>query len=169
MDEVMIKNMVKEILNNIEKYDSSKKESAVSSGKIGVSSYPLGSRRPDLVRTPTNKTLDDITLENVMNGKITIDDLKITADTLELQAQVAEDAGRASIARNFRRAAELTKIPDDRILQIYNSLRPFRSSKSELLQIADELENKYGALINAGLVREAAEVYEKRKKLRSDD
>ena len=168
MDEVMIKNMVKEILNNIEKYEGSKKECS-SSGKIGVSSYPLGSRRPDLVRTPTNKTLDDITLENVMNGKITIDDLKITADTLELQAQVAEDAGRSSIARNFRRAAELTKIPDDRILQIYNSLRPVRSSKSELLQIADELENKYGALINAALVREAAMVYEKRKKLRSDD
>ena len=166
MDEVMIKNMVKEILNNIEKYDSSKKD---SSGKIGVSSYPLGSRRPDLVRTPTNKTLDDITLENVMNGKITIEDLNITADTLELQAQVAEDAGRSSIARNFRRAAELTTIPDDRILQIYNSLRPFRSTKAELLQIADELENKYGALINAALVREAAEVYEKRKKLRSDD
>ena len=35
MDEVMIKNMVKEILNNIEKHDSSKKD---SSGKIGVSS-----------------------------------------------------------------------------------------------------------------------------------
>ena len=166
MDEVMIKNMVKEILNNIEKHDSSKKDSI---GKIGVSSYPLGSRRPDLVRTPTNKTLDDITLENVMNGKITIEDLNITADTLELQAQVAEDAGRSSIARNFRRAAELTTIPDDRILQIYNSLRPFRSTKAELLQIADELENKYGALINAALVREAAEVYEKRKKLRSDD
>ena len=64
---------------------------------------------------------------------------------------------------------ELATIPDDRILQIYNSLRPFRSTKAELLQIADELENKYGALINAGLVREAAEVYEKRKKLRSDD
>lgn len=169
MDEVMIKNMVKEILNSIEKHDSSKKDSIGSNGKIGVSSYPLGSKRPDLVRTPTNKTLDDITLENVMNGKITIDDLNITADTLELQAQVAEDAGRSSIARNFRRAAELATIPDDRILQIYNSLRPFRSTKAELLQIADELENKYGALINAALVREAAEVYEKRKKLRSDD
>lgn len=169
MDEVIIEKMVKEILNNIEKYDSNKKNSANNSEKIGVSSYPLGSKRPDLVRTPTNKTLDDITLENVMNGEITIDDLKITAQTLELQAQVAEDAGRASIARNFRRAAELTTIPDDRILQIYNSLRPFRSSKNELLEIADELENKYEALINAALVREAAEVYEKRKKLRSDD
>ena len=169
MDEVMLKNMVKEILNSIDKQDSGKKNTTDSSGKIGASSYPLGSKRPDLVRTPTNKTLDDITLENVMNGNITIDDLKITAKTLELQAQVAEDAGRSSIARNFRRAAELTTIPDDRILQIYNSLRPFRSTKAELLQIADELENKYGALINAALVREAAEVYEKRKKLRSDD
>ena len=169
MDEVIIEKMVKEILNNIEKHDNNKKNSANNGEKIGASSYPLGSKRPDLVRTPTNKTLDDITLENVMNGEITIDDLKITAQTLELQAQVAEDAGRASIARNFRRAAELTTIPDDRILQIYNSLRPFRSTKSELLEIADELENKYEALINAALVREAAEVYEKRKKLRSDD
>jgi propanediol dehydratase small subunit len=169
MDEVMIEKMVKEILNNIEKKDKEKKEYKNGQERIGVSSYPLGSKRPDLVRTPTNKTLDDITLENVMSGKINIDDLKITAETLELQAQVAEDAGRDSIARNFRRAAELTTIPDDRILQIYNSMRPFRSTKMELLQIADELENKYGAVINAALVREAADVYEKRKKLRSDD
>ena len=120
MDEVMIKNMVKEILNNIEKHDSSQKNCTDSNGKIGASSYPLGSKRPDLVRTPTNKTLDDITLENVMNGKITIDDLKITANTLELQAQVAEHAGRSSIERNIRRAPKLTTITDDRILQIHN-------------------------------------------------
>ena len=77
--------MVKEILNSIDKQDSGKKNTTDSSGKIGASSYPLGSKRPDLVRTPTNKTLDDITLENVMNGNITIDDLKITAKTNRTQ------------------------------------------------------------------------------------
>ena len=169
MNESMIEQMVKEIINNIDKYDNKQKNCTDGKNKIGVESYPLGSKRPDLVKTPTNKSLDDITLENIMNGDITINDLKITAETLELQAQVAEAAGRASMARNFRRAAELTIIPDDRILEIYNALRPFRSTKEELLQIADELEKKYNAVINAALVRESAVVYEQRKKLRSDD
>ena len=57
-------------------------------------------------------------------------------------------------------------IPDDRVLQIYNALRPFRSTKQELLDIADELESKYNAKINATLVREAAVVYEKRSRLK---
>ncbi len=37
---------------------------------------------------------------------------------------------------NFERAAELTAVPDDRILEIYNALRPYRSTKEELLAIA---------------------------------
>ncbi len=48
---------------------------------------------------------------------------------------------RHAVARNFRRAAELIAIPDERILAIYNALRPFRSSQAELLAIADELEH----------------------------
>ncbi len=42
--------------------------------------------------------------------------------------------------RNFCRAAELIAIPDERILAIYNALRPFRL-QAELLAIADELEH----------------------------
>ena len=41
-------------------------------------------------------------------------------------------------------------------------------AKAELLAIADELENKYGAKINAAFVREACEVYENRGRLRQD-
>jgi len=67
-----------------------------------------------------------------------------------------------------KRKAELTKIPDARILEIYDALRPFRSTKSELLDIASEIESKYDAKVNAAFIREAAEVYEKRKKLRVD-
>jgi propanediol dehydratase small subunit len=69
----------------------------------------------------------------------------------------------------MRRAAELTAIPDDRILEIYNALRPDRSTKDELLEIADELENEYDAQINADLVREAADVYETRGRLREPE
>ena len=67
---------------------------------------------------------------------------------------------------NFRRAAEMTRIPDERILEIYNCMRPHVSTKEELLAIAEELEEKYDAKINAALVKEAAEVYENRGMLK---
>jgi propanediol dehydratase small subunit len=37
------------------------------------------------------------------------------------------------LAMNFERAAELTAVPDDRILEIYNALRPYRSTKYQCL------------------------------------
>lgn len=64
---------------------------------------------------------------------------------------------------NFERAAELTAVPDDRILEIYNALRPYRSTKEELMAIADDLENRYQAKICAAFVREAATLYVERK------
>ena len=62
--------------------------------------------------------------------------------------------------------AQLIAVPDDRLLEIYNALRPYRSTKQELLDIAGELDGKYGAKTAASLVREAAEVYEKRGRLK---
>jgi propanediol dehydratase small subunit len=67
----------------------------------------------------------------------------------------------------MRRAAEMTKIPDERLLEMYDSLRPYRCTKQELLEIASELESKYQAKICADFVREAAEVYEKRGRLKA--
>ena len=129
--------------------------------------YPLGTKRPELVKTPTNKSLDNITLEKVLAGEVKDEDLRITEETLDYQAEIAEQKGRDQFGKNLKRAGELTQIPDDRILEIYNSLRPNRSTKKELLEIAEELENEYNAEINAKLIREAAEVYEKRNKLKS--
>jgi propanediol dehydratase small subunit len=56
----------------------------------------------------------------------------------------------------------MTAISDERVLQIYNSLRPNASTKAELEAIAEELESQYSATLLAELVREAAEVYERR-------
>ena len=130
--------------------------------------YPLGTNRPDLVKTPTNKNLEDITLEKVMEGEVEDADLSITEETLDHQAEIAKQKGREQFGKNMERAGEMTKIPDDRILEMYNSLRPNRSTKEELLAMADELEEEYEATTTAELVREAAEVYEKRDKLRSE-
>ena len=165
MDEQLLEKMIKEIVSNINNTSNSRSISN-SSVEISAKDYPLGYNRKDLIKTSTGKSLDDITLEAVMNDRVGPNDVRITAETLEYQAKIAESVGRKIFAMNLRRAAELTRISDDRILEIYNALRPFRSTKAELIAIADELESKYSAKISASLVREAAEVYEKRDRLR---
>ncbi|UMZ73456.1 diol dehydratase small subunit [Natranaerofaba carboxydovora] len=128
--------------------------------------FPLGTKRKDLVTTPSGSGIDEITLQAVLEGKIKFEDLRITPETLEYQAQVAEACNRKWFAENLRRAAELTKLPDERLLEIYEALRPYRSTKEELIEIAKELEEKYEANNNASLIRQAAEVYETRKLLK---
>lgn len=128
--------------------------------------YPIYEKHPELIKTQTGKTVDAINIDNILSGKITPDDCKISPETLEYQAQIQESFGNPQVAANFRRAAEMTRIPDERILEIYNCMRPNVSTKQELLRVADELETKYHATINAALVREAAEVYESRGMLK---
>ena len=124
--------------------------------------FPLATHRSELIRTPTGKRLEELTLDAVLNGEVTAEDLRITPRTLRLQAEIADAVRRPQLAENMRRAAELTAVPDERILEIYNALRPRASTKQQLLEIADELEGSYSASANATFVREAAEVYERR-------
>jgi propanediol dehydratase small subunit len=166
--EQLIEQMVREIMSSMGTVGQAKEVKSATSNAVSKADYPLGEKRPELLKTPTGKTLNEITLDKVIDGKITAADVRISPETLELQAQVAESVGRDSFARNLRRAAELIAVPDERILEIYNALRPYRSSKAELLDIAAELENKYSAKINAAFVREAAEVYAVRNRLRQE-
>ena len=127
--------------------------------------YPLGVKMPEAITPPTGKPFSSLSYEKVIAGELTSDDMRIAPETLEMQAQVAESVGREAFAGNLRRAAELIAVPAERLLQIYNALRPYRSTKQELLDIAAELDG-YKCAIAAGLVREAAEVYEKRGRLK---
>jgi propanediol dehydratase small subunit len=85
-----------------------------------------------------------------------MDDLRVTSEALELQAQVAEGAGRLQLAENLRRAAELVTVPEETILAIYRALRPGRADRQTLYALADDLTARYGAKRCAALVREAA-------------
>ena len=167
MEAKLVEQIVREVMASM---GNEQKETKLVEKNVNVSKkdYPLGTKRPEIIKTPTGKSLEDITLEKVISGEITSEDVRISGDSLEYQAQIAESVGRDAFARNLRRAAELTKIPDDRILEIYNALRPYRSTKQELLDIADELENKYESKINADLIREAADVYEERNRLKDN-
>jgi propanediol dehydratase small subunit len=143
-----------------------KPQAAYSGARVTTADYPLAEKSADRLKTPTGKRFSDVTLEAVMNGSVGPQDVRITPETLEMQAQVAESIGRKNLATNFRRAAELIVVPDQRILEIYNALRPYHSTKQELLAIAEELESKYNATISAAHIREAAEVGEARGRLK---
>lgn len=113
----------------------------------------------------SGREADELTLEALRRGDLAADDVRIHPGTLEHQAQVAEAHANPQLAANLRRAAELTALPDDEVLAIYEALRPKRSSYDELVGLAGSLEAR-GAVRNAALVREAAEVYARRGLLR---
>lgn len=167
MDTRFLEQLVREVIRQVGEKETARQAGSSGGGIDPRRDYPIAEKRPDLIRTATGKKLDDVTLEAVLEGRVTAQDVTITPDALLIQAEVAEACGRRQLAENFRRAAELTKIPDERLLQIYNALRPYRSTKQELLDIAEELEAKYGAKKNAAFVREAAQVYERRGRLRA--
>jgi propanediol dehydratase small subunit len=131
--------------------------------------YPLSINRPDLLRTPTGKALANITMAGVVSGEVTNEDLRVTPDTLVMQGRIAESVGRRQLGENCRRAAEMTAIPDEEVLAMYNALRPRASSAAQLEQIASRLESDYSATTCAALVREAAHVYADRDLLAEED
>lgn len=114
------------------------------------------------MRSKTGKTLEEINIEEVMNGAITGDDIKISKETLIVQSNIAKNEGRMQLGENFERASELVNVPDDELLTIYNMLRPYRSTEIELITKAEELNSKYGALKCSKLILDAVNVYKKR-------
>jgi propanediol dehydratase small subunit len=139
-----------------------------SGTKVTKDQYPLGEHIPEKIKTPSGIALSDLKYEDVISGKLNFKDFGITRETLEMQAQVAESVRREPFAGNMRRAGELIAIPDERLLEMYNALRPYRSTKQELLDIAEELESKYDAKVCGKLVRDAADIYEKRNRLKKN-
>jgi propanediol dehydratase small subunit len=125
--------------------------------------YPIGEKQPQRVRTRHGHQLSELTLDNLLAGGVTASDFGITADGLRLQAMIAEQAGRANLAQNLRRGAELVEIPDNVLLEVYELLRPGRAQSSEDLRAAAKnLRDTYGAKETASLIEEAALVYERR-------
>ncbi|CCU77897.1 Glycerol dehydratase small subunit [Halanaerobium saccharolyticum subsp. saccharolyticum DSM 6643] len=166
MDKELIESIVRDVLGNFE--ESGNSASPKRGSGLTARDYPMGEKSKDKVKTPSGQTLDDIEFKKIVSGETPGSELRITAETLNHQAEIARSVDREQFAKNLERAAELTKVGDERILEIYNALRPYRSTKQDMLEIADELENEYDAKINAAFIREAAQVYEKRKRLKGD-
>ncbi len=125
--------------------------------------YPLAEKHPQRIKGMRGKVLGDITLDAVVHGDVTIEDLRITPDALNAQADVARSAGRLRLADNFDRASELVSVPQDVVMHIYELLRPGRAkSRTELDEAAALMSETYKAHRIAAFILEAADVYQAR-------
>lgn len=127
-----------------------------------MNDYPL--INDDNLQAASGRPLNEVTLDNI--DSLSPDDLRISAESLRAQAQIAREAGYTRLAENLTRAAELTAVPNDELLKMYELLRPERASYEQLQALAVRLEQVYSAEVTARFVREAAEVYKVRGLLR---
>ena len=118
--------------------------------------YPLYKHARKDLRLPSERPLTDLSIDSLQAEKITSNDLGIHEATLQNQSRIAEEEGFPQVAENLSRAAELTRLPDEKLLEIYEALRPGRSSQSDLEKLASEVEETYDAPLNAAFIREAA-------------
>jgi propanediol dehydratase small subunit len=114
-----------------------------------------------MVRALSGREVGELTLEAVRGGELSVADLRIHPETLERQAAVATVHANPQLAENLRRAAELTRLPDEEVLAIYDALRPGRSTPEQLTGLAADLAER-GLPRCAALLAEAAEVYARR-------
>ncbi len=118
--------------------------------------------RKNTIYTFSGRPIDELSVQGILSGELNAEDFRIHGDRLNHQASVAEDAGYTQLAENLRRAAELKHMSNKVVLEVYNTLRPRRTSYTEMVAMADQLENERKSPLTASLLREAAEVYLKR-------
>ncbi|MDR0808884.1 MAG: diol dehydratase small subunit [Gemmobacter sp.] len=125
--------------------------------------YPLSENAPEHAVSASGMPLERLTLEEVLSGRVAAADIRISAETLKVQANIARSAGRDRLAANFERGAELVAVPQDVILETYEMLRPGRVTDPAVLSArAEMLRRDYGANAIAALIDEAVAVYTRR-------
>ena len=110
------------------------------------------------IRSGSGRNLDELTIDALRAGRLTAEDFRISRAQLDAQAEVAEAGGYRQLAENLRRAAELTALPNDRVFEIYEMLRPGRATVAELRSLAAQLQAQDMPRVSA-FILEAAEAY----------
>jgi|TARA_B100000035_G_C21031320_1_gene568670 propanediol dehydratase small subunit len=131
--------------------------------KLTQKDYPIAETQPSKVKGKRGIALSELTMDAVLEGRVALEDLQITPEALLKQAEIAKSVGRATLSGNFERAAEMNKLPNSEVMEIYELLRPGRAgSKSTLLEAAQKIRSRYSAEGLAEFIEEAAEFYDKR-------
>ena len=113
------------------------------------------------IRSGSGRRLDELTIDALRAQRLTPEDFRISREQLDAQAAAAEAGGYRQLADNLRRAAELTRLPNERVFEIYALLRPGRATAAELRALAADLEGQ-GMPRVAAFIREAADAYAER-------
>ena len=131
--------------------------------KLTQKDFPIAETQPSKVKGKRGIALSELTMDAVLEGRVALEDLQITPEALLKQAEIAKSVGRATLSGNFERAAEMNKLPNSEVMEIYELLRPGRAgSKSTLLEAAQKIRSRYSAEGLAEFIEEAAEFYDKR-------
>ena len=131
--------------------------------KLTQKDFPIAETQPSKVKGKRGIALSELTMDAVLEGRVALEDLQITPEALLKQAEIAKSVGRATLSDNFERAAEMNKLPNSEVMEIYELLRPGRAgSKSTLLEAAQKIRSRYSAEGLAEFIEEAAEFYDKR-------
>ncbi len=135
----------------------------MSDTPLTAKDYPTAETRPDQVTGARGKPLSALTLDAVIAGDVDMEDLRITPHALLQQAQISRSVGRAALAGNLERAAEMTRLPQEEIMTIYELLRPGRAeTRDSLVAAANSVRTKYNAQQLADFIDEAGRFYEMR-------
>jgi propanediol dehydratase small subunit len=113
------------------------------------------------IRSRSGRGLSELTIDALRERALAIDDFSIGREQLEAQARAAEADGHPQLADNLRRAAEMTALSNERVMRIYEMLRPGRAAYHELAELARELAGRDMPRL-AAFIAEAADAYRAR-------
>ncbi len=145
-----------------------RKEEREDASHASNGDYPLYTNRSDTLAAASGRPLRDLSLQKTLTEDISSEDYSISAETLRAQAEIARDAGYPQLAQNLERASELTAVPNETLLEMYEMLRPGRCSFEEYEALAQRLRDEFNAAATAAFVEEAAAVYRERGLLRRE-
>jgi propanediol dehydratase small subunit len=117
------------------------------------------------VRAFSGRAVSELSVAAVVDRALDDADIRISAEQLHAQADIARQAGNPSLAENLERAAELTALGEAQLLEFYELLRPGRADFEQLEHGAAILD-AVPAPRCAQLMREAAAAYRRRGLLR---
>ena len=75
--ELLVRQIMQEVLKNMQ---ASKASAQAAEGAVTVADYPIGENKPELIKSASGKSLDELTLEGVIKGELTSKDFRITKE-----------------------------------------------------------------------------------------
>lgn len=74
--ELLVRQIMQEVMKNMQ----GSAAACECESKVTVEDYPLGEKKPELIKSASGKSLNDLTLQGVIDGKLDAKDFRITKE-----------------------------------------------------------------------------------------